>query len=73
MAMLLTNVIDGVRYIILIWILFLIRHLYLNDMWLGVAPKYGCHKDVFRRDWTMCLKYVNHSRLNSQHNWRGPS
>lgn len=23
---------------------------------------------MFRRDWTMCWKYVNHSRLKSQHN-----
>ena len=24
---------------------------------------------VLERDWTACLKYDNHSRLDSQHNW----
>ena len=26
--------------------------------------------NVLKRDWTMCLIFVNHSRHNSQHNWR---
>ena len=26
---------------------------------------------MFKRYWTMCPKYDDHSRLNSQHNWGG--
>ena len=26
---------------------------------------------MFERDWIACLKYDNHSRLKSQHNWGG--
>ena len=34
------------------------------------GSKNGHQKDnVFKRDWTTCSKFVNHSRLNSQHNW----
>ena len=28
-------------------------------------------RHVFNRDWTTCSNIVNHSRVNSQHNW-GP-
>ena len=24
---------------------------------------------MFEKDWTACLEYDNHARLNSQHNW----
>ena len=27
---------------------------------------------MFERHWTMCSEVVNHSRLNSQHNWGEP-
>ena len=30
----------------------LIKHLYLNGIWLGVVPKTDTY--VFKRDWTMC-------------------
>ena len=26
-------------------------------------------KDIFNWDWTTCLKYANHSRVNIQHDW----
>ena len=28
-------------------------------------------RQVFKRDWTMCSRYHNYSRFNSQHNLRG--
>ena len=34
------------------------------------GSKNGHQKDLFKRDWTACSSFVNHSRLNSQHNWR---
>ena len=36
------------------------------------GSKNGYQKDAFKRDWTMESTSVNHSRLNSQHNW-GPT
>ena len=30
-------------------------------------------KHVFQRDWTTCSNNDNHFRLNSQHNWGGPT
>ena len=37
--------------------------------------KNGDHKGIvcLKRDWSTCSKYDNHSRLDSQHNWRGPT
>jgi hypothetical protein len=29
------------------------------------GSKNGHQKDMLKRDWTTCLKYANHSRLNS--------
>ena len=37
-------------------------------MWFGVVPRTDIKRDVFIRDWTVCLEYDNHSRLHSQHN-----
>jgi hypothetical protein len=39
---------------------------------VGCASKNRYEEDVSKRDWTMCSKYDNRSRLNSQHNWGGP-
>ena len=37
--------------------------------WSGVAPRTNTNKtNTNNRYWTMCLKYHNHSKLNSQHN-----
>ena len=38
---------------------------------VGYGSKNRHQKVVFKRDWTMCSKYVDHSKLNSQHTW-GP-
>ena len=58
----------AIRLWCLIRSLLLIGHLYLSAMWMGVDPKADT-KDVSKRDWTMCSKYDNSSRFNSQHNW----
>ena len=46
---------------------------YLNhahvSMWFGVAPRTNTEIHVFKRDWTICSKYHNHSKLDTQHNW----
>ena len=31
----------------------------------------GCQKDMFKRDWTVCSEYDDHSRLNCQHKYGG--
>lgn len=41
------------------------EYLYLIGLWLHVNLKNG-HKRL-QRDWTTCLKFVNHSRCKSQH------
>ena len=45
--------------------------LYLSGMWSDVHPRMDIKRHTFKREWTMCSKYVNHSRLNSQHDWEG--
>ena len=60
------------RYAGITWLLFLVRHLYLSGVWLGVDVRKNDQKDVFKWDWTTSSKYFNHFRLNSQHNWEGP-
>jgi hypothetical protein len=40
------------------------RHIYLSDVWLGVAPRTNTKKDMrFKRDWSAFSKYDNHLRL----------
>jgi hypothetical protein len=54
----------------MIQLLILNEHLYLSGVWLGVdlsTDTRGHH--VCKRDWTTCSKFVNLSKLNSQHNW----
>ena len=52
-------------------LVFLIGHLDLSGVQLGVAPITGTKKDiVLKRNWTACSKYDDYSRLSSQHNWR---
>jgi hypothetical protein len=54
----------------LVWLLFLLRYLYLSSVPLGVACKNGISKRiVFKRDWIVCLKYNNRLMFNSQHDW----
>ena len=33
------------------------------------GSKYGHQKDMFKRNWTVCINFGDHSRLNSQQNW----
>ena len=33
------------------------------------GSKDGYQKDMFKRDWTTCSKYDNHSRPKGQHDW----
>lgn len=42
------------------------KHLYLSDVGIGGWTLKG---HMFNRDWTMCSKFSNHSRLLSQHKW----
>ena len=53
----------------MIRLLILISHLCLSYMWFGVAQGHVPKRQVFKRDWIVCSKYDNHSRLNSQHDW----
>jgi hypothetical protein len=43
-----------------------IRLIYLNGVWLDVdlGTEIKCH--VFNRDWTMCPRFVNHTKFHSQ-------
>ena len=53
----------------LIQLVFLLKHLYLSGsglMWL--QEQKIMKRCVFKRDWTACSKYYNHSRLNNRHN-----
>lgn len=38
---------------------------YLSGMWLGDGLRTDTKGHMFKRDWTSCLKFVNHS------NWGG--
>ena len=49
----------------------IIWHLYLSGMRLGVDLRMNIKRHIFKRDYTTCLKYANHSMLNSQQ-LRGP-
>ena len=40
-------------------------------MWLGVVPRTDTKKICFQKRLDCVLKYDNHSRLNSQHIWKG--
>ena len=48
------------------------RTSYLSGMWLGLDLSMGTESCVLKGVWTMCIKFVNYSRCNSQHNWGGP-
>ena len=49
----------------------LLGHVYLRGMWFAVALRTDTQKPCVEKNWTACSKHGNHSRLNSQHNWRG--
>ena len=57
------------EWMCLTWSLILIKHLSLSDMWLARLQEQILERHVFKKDWTTCSKYDNHSRLNNQHNW----
>jgi hypothetical protein len=59
------------RHTSLIRLLFLLGHLHLSGMFFGAAPRTNAKKHVFKRHWITCSKYDDHSRLSSQHIWRG--
>ena len=41
----------------------------LGYMWFWCGSENGCQKDMsFKREWTTCSKYDNHSKFNSEHN-----
>ena len=44
--------------------------LYVSGMWLGLDMRIGTKKTCVQRRLTTCSKYVNHCRLNAQHDWR---
>ena len=47
-----------------------IGHLYLSGASSGVDLRTDTKKATcVKRGWTMCSKFVNYSRLNSQHDW----
>ena len=48
------------------------EHLNLSGVWLGVDLRTETKKIHVSKRLGPCLKYVNHSRLNSQHNQGGP-
>ena len=40
------------------------RHIYLSDVWLGVAPRANTKKYMrFKRDWSTFSKYDYHPKL----------
>ena len=55
----------------LIWNMILKGQLYLSSVWLGVDLRMAPNRRVLKRDWIACLKFVNHSRCNSEHDWGG--
>jgi hypothetical protein len=46
----------------------LIAHLYLGDMWFGVAPRTGTKETCIQKKLDCIFKYDNHSKLNNHHN-----
>ena len=53
----------------LIWLLIIIQHLYLSGVWFHVDLKGTPKVHVFKGNWTMSSKCVNHLRCNCQLNW----
>ena len=51
------------------FLLILIGHLYLSGGWSSADLRMDTWKICFKIDWTAFSKSINHSRLNSQHNW----
>ena len=43
--------------------MFFIRHPYLSGVWVGVNLRMDTGRYKLKRDWSTCLKIVNHSRL----------
>ena len=43
--------------------------MYLSGVQTSVNMRTQPNKHVFKRSWTMCSKYVNHYRINSQYKW----
>ena len=42
--------------------------IYLSGVWFGVDLRMDTKKHhVFKRDWTTCTTFINHSRLNMQY------
>ena len=52
-------------------VMLLKRRTYIWLVWLRVDVRTPERHDVFNRDWDTCSNFVNHSRINSQHNWGG--
>ena len=36
------------------------------------GSKIGHKKHVFQKTWSMCSKFVKHSKFNKEHKWRDP-
>ena len=45
-----------VLWTFLIWLLILVKHLYLSGMWLRVTPRTDTKKTCSKKNWTLCSK-----------------
>jgi hypothetical protein len=59
------------RWMCLISVMVLNGHLYLSGEWLGLVLLQDIKRHGLKRYWTMCSKFMNHSRRNNPHDWKG--
>jgi hypothetical protein len=60
----------AIRYACVIWLFFLIMHLYLIGMCLHEDQRRTSSTHMRVRDWTSSSGLINYSTFNSEHIWK---